>query len=664
MQRISWYRALVIALLSTSIAAQAQAPKASAPQASVRELATIEENVIGFVRLPGGRTLIYTTLPAAVDKTRVEDSTTFAYDVATRRSTLLGTNMLAAAVSPLGSRLAFSRSSEDGTGLFTWTMPIDPQTGIATGPAQRVSLRSTDRQFLGAAFSPDGKTLAFDAGPRLGGMRDVTLVPATGGAERVVASYPMRRVALAWSADGKSLYVQTGLDSAKMAIDRVDVLSGRIEALVPRTMGTGAGLSPDGRVAISDRDPDRFFYRTDSGIEGEISVALPPLDSGYGYDMGLDARLRYTWVTRVHNQVVRLLDLTTGQARELLPGNVQTSTPAWSPDGRRLAVLSGNRSHYDITVVSADGSSPRRYPMPMHLEGWEGPGVWEMPWSPDGRFLAFRTKAESKDRQKVGWGADDRNQIAVLDVDSGRTRVLSTASAPIAYGRFVWRSDGKAIRVMKRADAPSGSAPSRYSVAEIPLDGPERQVRDISAEFPTATPPFLFSSDRAVIVTVTADRKTERFFVPIDGGAARRLPDPGGEPEFRVGGPGLAAGTQLFLGLVDAKGENRGVTILSTVGDPTRTLRVPFHGQNRVFHPDGKQVIAVGKAAGDSVSKIFLVPFDGSPTRVVGEIPRGTGGLLAPSPDGKLLAFTSDGIPTSKIHEIDFSPALEAILKR
>ena len=40
------------------------------------------------------------------------------------------------------------------------------------------------------------------------------------------------------------------------------------------------------------------------------------------------------------------------------------------------------------------------------------------------------------------------------------------------------------------------------------------------------------------------------------------------------------------------------------------------------------------------------------------------GGLLAPSPDGKLLAYTSDGPYTSKIFEIDFGPALQAIMKR
>ncbi len=64
--------------------------------------------------------------------------------------------------------------------------------------------------------------------------------------------------------------------------------------------------------------------------------------------------------------------------------------------------------------------------------------------------------------------------------------------------------------------------------------------------------------------------------------------------------------------------------------------------------PDGKQIVSVAKVTGDSVYRLFLVPLDGSAPRLIGEIPRGTsltavtGGLLAPSPNRKLLAYTSD----------------------
>jgi Tol biopolymer transport system component len=661
MQRITWYALLAVVALVAPTAGQTTTPQPKIPQATVRELATIKGRVNNYpVFLPSGRAFIYTpfTDGATMNQPRGGDST-FVYDIAAKHPTLLGTNMLATSVSPQGDRLAFKRASEDGSGISVWTMPIDPKTGLATGQAQRVSLRPNS----GASrFSPDGKTLAFFS-YRPDGSQDLTLVPATGGPERVLANYPNGGLPT-WSADGRWLYRERFYDNQGQVITRIPVDGGPAEPIFPRTTliaENTVGVSPDGRVAFFLNNPDRFFYRTASGVEGEVPIALPPLDNGEGNNLTLDAALRYTTMTTVANQGVRLLDLASGHVRDLLPGKVPSSSPAWSPDGRRLAVLSGNLSHYDITVVNADGSSPRRYPVPMHLDGWYGRSaddmVWETPWSPDGRFLAFRA-IRTVDRDKVGHSPSNQGQLALLDVNSGQTRVLTTSAAEI--GRFVWRSDGNAIRTVKRSVAAPGS-PSRVTIVEIPLNGPERVLLDMSKEFPKMRS-FVFMSDRAVGVSLTTDQSSEWFMAPLDGGSALRLPNPI-DPGSRAGGF-LAAGNRLLVGQVDARGEARVIKILSTVGDPTRTLRLPFNGHHGVPHPDGRQIINVGKATGDSVWKLFLVPLDGSATRVIGEIPRGTGGLLAPSPDGKLLAYTSDGLPTTKIHEIDFGPVFQAIVKR
>ena len=47
--------------------------------------------------------------------------------------------------------------------------------------------------------------------------------------------------------------------------------------------------------------------------------------------------------------------------RELTPDNAQENSPAWSPDGRRIAFLSSG-----IRVVNADGSGLRR----LTRKGW------------------------------------------------------------------------------------------------------------------------------------------------------------------------------------------------------------------------------------------------------------------------------------------------------
>ena len=118
---------------------------------------------------------------------------------------------------------------------------------------------------------------------------------------------------------------------------------------------------------------------------------------------------------------------------------------------------------------------------------------------------------------------------------------------------------------------------------------------------------------------------------------------------------------------VNERGEAQAIKIVSTVDDSTSTLRLPFSNPHSVAFPDSKQLVSIGKAPGDSAWKLFLVPLDGGPTRAIGEIAYdglSSGGLLAPSPDGKLLAYTSAGSYTSKIFEVDLGPVLPAIMKR
>jgi Tol biopolymer transport system component len=656
MQRITWYFLLAIAALVTPPPGRAQAPAAQMPRANVRELVTVDGLTSGFVLLPGGNTLIYgvTSDHTEPNQPRV-DGDTFAYDVATKRRTLLGANMRPVAVSPRGDRLAFTRSSENPTESFLWTMPIDPKTGIGTGQAQRVSLRPVQRNR--ASFSPDGNALAFKAGPLPNGSWEVTIVPATGGPERVVKSYPGNSLGVAWSTDGLSLYLERDDVSPQTSIERVPVAGGPSTPLVARTQITNkqaAGLSGDARVAFFHDNPDRFFYRTASGVDGEISAVLPPLDDGWGYNLTLDSSMRYTTMTQVVNRRVRVLDLATGQARDLLP-DVLTSAPAWSPDGRRLAVLTGSLSHRDIIVMNRDGSGQRRYPLSLHVSVRE-PNPMQRPWSPDGRYLAFVVDDEYK---VAGAPTPAPRQIAILDLGSGQARVLKMSSGEVS--RFRWRADARAIRAAKRTVSPNASQ-TRWRVVELQLDGTERTLRDISAEFPIVRA-IGFPSDRVAAVLVTGGQKPERFHVPLDGGAARRQPDPGIEPGSQMSGE-LAAGDRLVMPVADARGV-RALKIQSMVDDSTRTVRLPFIGTGAMIFPDGQHVACVGRPENEgSTNKLYLVPLDGTPTRQIGEIPRGSGGLLAPSPDGKLLAYTSDGPITSTILQIDFGPALQAIATR
>jgi hypothetical protein len=120
----------------------------------------------------------------------------------------------------------------------------------------------------------------------------------------------------------------------------------------------------------------------------------------------------------------------------------------------------------------------------------------------------------------------------------------------------------------------------------------------------------------------------------------------------------------VLNGLFDQRDEARTVKVVSTMDGSARTLSVPFNARNGVLHPNGKHLIVVGQVTGDFQWKFFNVPLDGSPSRLLGEIPRGTGDFVSLSPDGTQLAYTADGVYTTTILEIDFAPALQTIMRR
>jgi hypothetical protein len=69
---------------------------------------------------------------------------------------------------------------------------------------------------------------------------------------------------------------------------------------------------------------------------------------------------------------------------------------------------------------------------------------------------------------------------------------------------------------------------------------------------------------------------------------------------------------------------------------------------------------------GDTVSKVFSVPLDGSALRALATLPTKStvAGRLDLSPDGTAVVFTSVGPWTSKLYEIDVTPILQAIGKQ
>jgi Tol biopolymer transport system component len=107
-------------------------------------------------------------------------------------------------------------------------------------------------------------------------------------------------------------------------------------------------------------------------------------------------------------------------------------SPAWSPDGKRLAFVSRRSGDYDLYVADADGTDPREFTR-------RGTDEIAPAWSPDGKRLAFvRGSAGGYSTE------DERFGIYVINRDGSHPRRV-TKKPGYFQDTPTWSPNGKWI---------------------------------------------------------------------------------------------------------------------------------------------------------------------------------------------------------------------------
>jgi Tol biopolymer transport system component len=361
----------------------------------------------------------------------------------------------AAAWSPSGRLIAFSRSAGRRRGIYV----VRPG---GRRPRRLVTLGNV----FSIAWSPSGAWLALTtARPAGEGVNAVYVVRASGrGLRRIAAA----STAPVWSRDSRSMaligsddavYVAgpSGASARRITDPDADALEARVQwggesrllfvasghgarssrvlAVEPdgsvrqitANSATPGRISPDGSRVLFVRDDDIWSARLDGSDQRQLtSGAALDGTAAWSPDGRLVAFARRP--AGSSNTEIFLVDSTGGEARQITNHDIGThaGSPAWSPDGNWIAFLSFG----GLFVVHPDGSGHHRI-SPL------GPRVWTEPdWSPDGTKVALGGCA-----------------VAVVNADGTGYRELTGSG--VREGAPSWSPDGRKI-VFARTAEPCG----------------------------------------------------------------------------------------------------------------------------------------------------------------------------------------------------------------
>ncbi|MES2521652.1 MAG: protein kinase [Gemmatimonadota bacterium] len=406
---------------------------------------------------------------------------------------------------------------------------------------------------LQPSMSPDGRHVAYAAGRSL--RTHIVVRPVAGGRPvRLTGDSAESEWYPRWSPDGARVLFLTGKGVVSAPADGG---TARLEVAARRGGNVmSAAWSPDGREIA--------YVRGDSLLARAVHV----VNSAYPVDTTSTRRDRF---------------IATGP---------DLHSCSWSPDGRRLACVSGNSFYVTIGAVLGGpmfgNLAPSRIVLVAAAGGrvvpaTDGGSLHQSPvWSPDGRTLYYVSNRQGP------------RDIYALDVSSDAVASATSSAAPSATPVRVTTGMG-----VQSIDASRDGARLVYAVY-----GSSANIW--AMPIPTGT---LASADSAVPVT-TGNQTVEGVRVSPDG-------------RWLVYDSDLAGNSDVYR-------------VPITGGEPERLTREEMDEFRGVLSPDGRALAYHTFEAGSRT--LFLRTLEGGPPQRLTR-PPGQGSMANWSPDGSALAF-------------------------
>jgi len=191
---------------------------------------------------------------------------------------------------------------------------------------------------------------------------------------------------------------------------------------------------PSDRIVFSwNRDGDFDLYLMDADTQTVVSPLtdntasdLTPAWSPDGTRVALTSNVNNTYE-------IYVLTIATGESDVLTNNNWDDLYPAWSPDGKHIAFTTNRDSNWDIYVMDANGKNPKRLTTDPSYQG-------NPVWSPDGTRIAY---VEGRDAQR---------DIMVMDANGDNPQPLTTRPTSADYSP-AWSPSGDQIAFVSNRDS-------------------------------------------------------------------------------------------------------------------------------------------------------------------------------------------------------------------
>ncbi len=252
--------------------------------------------------------------------------------------------------SPDGQKVAFVRQTGDDTQIYIMNADGGSQRPLTTGPGRAAS----------PAWSPDGQHIVFTA--TRDGVSQIAAMRSDGTQRRDLAPSPSDQRAPTWSPDGQLIAFLSRASPEHFDLYVIGADGKNLRHVPTPGAGVRAAVKeftwlPNGRLAYTNPSglaQDTVSVTTISGAENRV------LGSAYSPAWAPDGQ-RLAYVAFHSGAALIYLADSGGRKSALLTDPRLTSVrPAWSSDGRQIAFLILGGGKVKLTVMDADGKNQQQ----------------------------------------------------------------------------------------------------------------------------------------------------------------------------------------------------------------------------------------------------------------------------------------------------------------